>query len=130
MICKYCNKEFKSKRSLAAHIGAVHKQESFNDFMSSKVIIGNDELDITNQELAEFRQSHSNKCDICGKYETANTRPDIKSIPNKLCADHNHNTKQFRGFICVQCNRNMGWLDRYQKQIENYNKSYKSKVKK
>ncbi len=130
MICKYCGKDFKAKRGLAAHIGMVHKQESLNDFMLSNVKIGDDELDITNQELENFRQNHSNRCDICGKYETANTRPDAKNIPNKLCVDHNHNTKQFRGFICVQCNRNMGWLDKYQEQIEDYNKSYRSKVKK
>lgn len=127
MICKYCNKNLKSKKSLAAHIGACHKEEALNDFLYSKVKFGNDELDITNKELKDFRIAHSNKCDICGKIETANTRPDAKNTPNRLCVDHNHNEKFFRGFICVQCNRNMGWYDKYQKQIENYNKPYKSK---
>ena len=130
MQCKYCNKEFNSKRSLSAHLGAKHKEQVLIDFNNSKVKIGDDELDITNKELNELRQVHSNRCDICGKYETANTRPDVKNTPNKLCVDHNHNTKEFRGFICVQCNRNMGWLDKYQKQIELYNKPFKSKVKK
>ena len=130
MLCKYCGKDFKSSHSLYAHIGASHKQERFVDFMSSMVKIGGDELDITNLELSILRSHHNNRCDICGKIETANTRPDCKNTPNKLCVDHNHNTKQFRGFICVQCNRNMGWLDKYQNQIEKYNNPYKSKVKK
>ena len=130
MQCKYCNKEFNSKRGLSAHLGAKHKEQVLIDFNNNKVKIGDDELDITNKELNELRQIHSNRCDICGKYETANTRPDVKNTPNKLCVDHNHNTKEFRGFICVQCNRNMGWLDKYQKQIELYNKPFKSKVKK
>ena len=129
MKCKYCNKEFISKRGLVAHMGIKHKKESQLDHNKSKVKIGQDELDITNEELNSLRALHSNKCDICGKYETANTRPDVKNTPNKLCVDHNHITKEFRGFICVQCNRNMGWFDKYRKQIEEYNKPYKSKVK-
>lgn len=128
MICKYCGKFFESEHGVIAHVGKKHRQEHLNDFMKSNAKIGNNVLDITNQELKSFREHHSNRCDICGKYETANTRPDAKTTPNKLCADHNHNTGQFRGFICVQCNRNMGWFDKYQKQINDYNKPYKSKV--
>ena len=130
MFCKYCNKEFSSERAINTHMGLKHKKEYHDNYMNSNVVISEDELDITNLELQNIRKLHSGRCDICGKYETANTRPDCKSTPNKLCVDHNHNTNQFRGFICVQCNRNMGWLDKYGDQIEAYNKPYKSKVKK
>ena len=121
MICKYCNKNFNTNRSLAAHIGAVHKEEFYKDRLNSYVTIGKDVLDITNQQLIELRSKHNNRCDICGKIETSNTRPDVKNTPNQLCVDHNHITKKFRGFLCVQCNRNMGWLDKYKSEINTYN---------
>ena len=125
MKCKYCGKSFNSIYGLNAHKGLKHK----NELLSQNVVVGKDVLDITYDELNSYRKNSSNRCMLCGKKETANTRPDIKTTPNKLCIDHNHNTKEFRGFICVQCNRNMGWLDRYHNQITDYNKPYKSKIK-
>ena len=76
-----------------------------------------DLLDITNKELRELRASHSGICDVCGKTETSNTHPNTKSDSNNLCVDHDHNTKEFRGFLCVQCNRNFGWYDKYKPKI-------------
>lgn len=130
LTCKYCNKEYQSIRALMGHIGQVHKIEYHKDVAKQYAVVGGDVLDITNGELELLRKNHSNKCEICGKYETSNTRPDAKITPNKLCVDHNHSTGQFRGFICVQCNRNMGWLDKFYNEIIEYNKPYKSKVKK
>lgn len=121
--CKYCDRTFNTKNALNAHLGWSHKDE----LSKLNVVIGNDTLDITNGELKELRSQHSGKCDICGKYETANTQPHTKDYPNQLCVDHDHNTKMFRGFICVQCNRNMGWLDKYMDSINEYNKPYKLK---
>ena len=128
--CVYCNKEFLSDRALRGHLIQKHKTEYYEAIDNSNVVVGGDVLDITTKDLRELRERHDGRCDICGKHETANTRPDVKSTPNRLCIDHNHNTNEFRGFICVQCNRNMGWLDKFSEQIITYNKSYKSKVKK
>lgn len=113
--CKFCQKQFKTINALNAHVGQKHKEELFN----SKVIIEKtkDELDITYKELQEKRLAHSNRCDICGKVETANTHPNDKTTPNALCVDHDHNLKRFRGFLCVQCNRNFGWYDKYKDKI-------------
>ena len=110
MICEFCGQYYKNKTSLAAHKGAKHKQ----DLLNIEVFPG-----ITKAKLNELRSKHTT-CMICGKVETANTRPDTKDKPNKLCADHNHITGKFRGFLCVQCNRNIGWYDKYQKQIFSY----------
>ena len=122
--CKYCGKEFKTKPALTSHISIKHYDLYLEEKLNSFVTIGDSVLDITYDELEKLRKNHSGKCDICGKHETANTRPDVKTTPNKLCIDHDHTTGKFRGFICVQCNRNMGWLDKYGKQITAYlNKS-------
>jgi hypothetical protein len=42
-------------------------------------------------------------CDCCGK--SAKDRP-----RGKLCMDHDHDTEQFRGWICDRCNIGIGKL--------------------
>ena len=37
-------------------------------------------------------------CDMCGKYE------------QKLKLDHDHETHEFRGWLCDNCNRGLGYL--------------------
>lgn len=118
--CNYCNKEFQSQRSLSAHKGSVHKVELSKENVRITSRSSNDVIDITYEELRKLKESHTNICDVCGKIETANTRPDTKQTPNSLCIDHDHNTNEFRGFLCVQCNRNFGWYDKYKKNIENH----------
>ena len=126
--CKYCEKIFKTKTGRISHEVKKHKKEFQNSKMNTPVKIGEDVIDITYGELERLRKGHSNKCDICVKYETANTHPGHKTDPNRLCVDHDHNTKKFRGFVCVQCNRNMGWIDKYSDEIIAYNKAYAEKV--
>ena len=121
-VCNYCFKEFRNSKALLSHISKVHREEYLNQNIKiyNKTEKKYDELDITHLELEELRKNHSNRCDICGKIETANTSPKAKDYPNKLCIDHNHDTLEFRGFLCVQCNRNMGWYDKYKEQIHIY----------
>lgn len=114
-VCKYCNRVCKNIKSLSAHLGNSHKEE----LKSLEVFPG-----ITKKQLEEMRNNATN-CMICGKKETANTRPDVKTTPNKLCADHSHTTGEFRGFLCVQCNRNMGWYDKYHDKIFSYDNTVK-----
>lgn len=117
VICKYCKREFSSQKALSSHIGKIHKLELQNSPVHIQSRYTDDYLDITYNELNEKRSIHSGKCDICGKTESANTRPDSKLIPNRLCIDHDHKSKKFRGFLCVQCNRNFGWYDKYKSKI-------------
>lgn len=117
IVCKYCKREFGSKNALSAHIGKLHKSEFQSEPVHIQSRYSDDYLDISYRELDEKRMAHSGKCDVCGKIESANTRPDSKSAPNKLCIDHDHNSKKFRGFLCVQCNRNFGWYDKYKSKI-------------
>lgn len=41
-------------------------------------------------------EKKSEQCDIC------------KTPSTKMCADHNHATGQFRGWLCDRCNRALG----------------------
>jgi len=43
-------------------------------------------------------------CECCGK------PPNGKSRSYKLCIDHCHNSKEFRGWLCHDCNRGIGLL--------------------
>lgn len=119
--CKYCGKKFGNQRGVLAHQGRMHHEDFTRDSDSANVRVqsrySDDLLDITNKELRELRASHSGICDVCGKTETCNTHPNTKSDSNNLCVDHDHNTKEFRGFLCVQCNRNFGWYDKYKSKI-------------
>lgn len=63
-----------------------------------------DILNVSYQQLEEYRLSHP-VCEICGRKYATN-----------LCIDHDHNTHRFRGLLCSQCNRSLGW---YEKQREN-----------
>lgn len=45
---------------------------------------------------------HSGLCEICGN---------PPGIYEELSADHSHNTKKFRGFLCYRCNLGIGQFD-------------------
>jgi len=49
-----------------------------------------------------------NKCYICKQSETRKQRND--TIPEVLCVDHNHSTKQVRKLLCHACNASFGLL--------------------
>ena len=122
--CPYCGEKFNTRQKLSGHCGYYHKEELYNEHVRMPNKKSNrlfsSKLDITYKELDEYRSSHSNRCDICGKIETANTGAKTKDTPNRLCIDHDHGTSRFRGFLCVQCNRNLGWYDKYKDAIEKH----------
>ena len=76
-----------------------------------------DILDITYGELEEYEKTHQ-VCEICGKVERVITSPTGKV--SKLAIDHDHKTKRFRGFLCLQCNRTLGWYENNKEAIEKY----------
>ena len=58
---------------------------------------------MTQDEIAEAKSKLlAGFCDICGG------RFDV----SKLCLDHNHKTKHFRGVLCQRCNYMGGYIDR------------------
>lgn len=73
-------------------------------------------LDITNGELEEYRKTHL-VCEICGKVEKISHNH--KTI-SKLAADHDHKTSKFRGLLCCDCNRKLGWYESLEEEILKY----------
>ena len=85
---------------------------------TNNVKIANVTLDITKEELEKYREDHP-VCEICGKPEKIKTcRNSIN--PNKLAIDHDHKTNKFRGLLCCDCNRKLGWYENLSKQINDY----------
>lgn len=84
------------------------KEDRLQKKLNKKVVVGGDELDITYRELEEYRKTHT-VCDICGNPETCSTS--LSNKPNKLCIEHDHKTKKFRGLVCNKCNNRLSWLD-------------------
>jgi hypothetical protein len=66
----------------------------------------------TDEEYKEFlffkelRKSKpkSNKCDACDVEYNGERK-------NRICFDHNHKSKKFRGWLCARCNLALGLLD-------------------
>ena len=50
------------------------------------------------------KPKHGSKCPICN--EVPQTSKTGKSNP--WCLDHDHTTNKFRGWLCLNCNRNLG----------------------
>lgn len=73
-------------------------------------VSGGINLDITWGDLEEYRKQHP-VCEICGR-----TRP----VDRRLCIDHDHRTNHFRGLLCSQCNRALGWFEKNQSNILEY----------
>lgn len=73
-------------------------------------------LDITNGQLEEYRKTHI-VCEICGKTEKISHNH--KTI-SKLAVDHDHKTSKFRGLLCCDCNRKLGWFENLEKEIIEY----------
>ena len=51
---------------------------------------------ITKEEFNKMLEEHLNKCAICGI--------DMNNLKKSLCIDHDHDTGEIRGLLCVRCN--------------------------
>ena len=133
MNCQYCGKECKNKNSLAQHEircnnnpNKINSGNNGNYPKHTKLYYTNlikakdgTTLDITLKELDDYRLKH-NVCEICGRTTEEATKWKSKFAPKKLCIDHDHNTLKFRGLLCSVCNRQLGWYEKYQNEIQNY----------
>lgn len=52
-------------------------------------------------------------CEICNKTLKS-------SRENDFAIDHCHESKQFRGLLCTNCNLILGWYEKYYKEINDY----------
>lgn len=108
--------EIRKKISDAA--AAAHHQRK----LERNVKVKHDVLDITYKDLEEYREKQK-VCEICGKENSA-----MYKSRAKLCVDHDHNTNKFRGLLCYQCNRALGWFENNQESVLNYLTQHSSSV--
>lgn len=133
-VCKYCGKICKNKNSLTQHeIRCKENPEHIicygnkgnmpnhtNRFLKSNVVVKNNILtNITNGELLEYREKHQ-VCEICGRPIEDCVKWDSKYAPKNLCIDHDHKTNEFRGLLCLVCNRQLGWYENNKEAIDAY----------
>lgn len=112
--CSVCLKFYRTQSGLTQHIKRSHNEfYQLNNF----VLINNKSIGITQKQLKEYRKTHPN-CEICGKSVS-----DIVNENNhfvSLCIDHNHTTHEFRGLLCMTCNRALGWFEKNEQNILQY----------
>lgn len=104
---KYASGEIKIENSSSrgAAGAAANHDKKMKRFVKSR---NGDTLNITYGQLEQYRQKHS-VCEICGR-----------RYNQELCTDHNHKTKKFRGLLCSQCNRSLGWYENNKELVEKY----------
>lgn len=64
-------------------------------------------------KVEQHFRAHHGLCDICQR-QAANASLRV----TRLCIDHDHRTGQFRGLICVPCNRGIGFMDDSPERLE------------
>lgn len=118
--CSFCNRAFSQNKDLNSHITRTHinkKDQLYKIY--SKNQGGYIELDVTNQFIQEYK-SIQLTCEICGKTVVEATKNFKKGYVTQLCVDHDHITGKFRGLLCQQCNRQLGFFENYKDQILAY----------
>ena len=89
--CKYCKKR-KNKKSFPKH---SHRKDRLDSRCRSCIKKGTR----LRTKIAKKSPPKTLFCYSCGK----------KS--KKICLDHNHDTRKFRGWLCDPCNTSIGKLD-------------------
>lgn len=79
----------------------------FNDLLSQSKSDakrrGHEQCNATVAELFDAFNECGGCCQCCGKHES--------ELSKRLVIDHNHTTGKFRGFLCDNCNRGIGFLE-------------------
>ena len=110
-----CGITFYAERRRREYCSRKCRNATFRKKIEESIV---DNSGITRGELTRLKNTIHN-CMICGRKETAITNKTQKS-PSRLAYDHDHKTNSFRGLLCMQCNRNLGWYDKYSTEVEEY----------
>lgn len=70
---------------------------------------------VTAEQFERMVNEQGGACAICGTIPTR----------RRLDVDHNHETGQVRGLLCMQCNTALGQFERYEKEFTKYLNKYK-----
>ena len=124
--CKYCGKEYKNKNSKSHHEKYCVKNPNrlihTKSYYTNNIKVKGEEVKITKEKLDIYLQTHLT-CEICGKTIEEVNKWNSKFAPKRLCIDHDHTNGKFRGLLCHLCNRQLGWYEKYKKEIDDYLKN-------
>lgn len=67
---------------------------------------------LTIEDYDAMLLTQKGRCAICGRSATENTK--------RLSVDHDHVTGHVRGLLCQVCNRDVGRIEKYEKQVRRY----------
>lgn len=112
--CPLCDRYYRTEYGVTQHLKKLHN-EYYED--NCYVMRDNKSIGITHKNLKEYRKIHT-KCEICGK-DVNNIRQEHNQFKD-LCIDHNHSTNQFRGLLCMTCNRALGWFEKNEQSVLQY----------
>ena len=60
----------------------------------------------------ELFKKQKGRCTICSRNQS--------KLKRELVTDHDHITGKVRGLLCRDCNRNLGWYEKYRNKIMEY----------
>lgn len=122
--CKFCNRRFKNENTWKEHEqkctpenrkrinnSPIYREKFLKRYFERKINVHGTILDVTQAEIDDYRKTHDS-CEICGK--------SIIDLNKNLAIDHDHSTSKFRGLLCMNCNANLGWFEKYKDEITNY----------
>jgi len=95
--CKVCHRKKRKERRKPA-TQETHIRLKKNRFKRR--------YNLSLEEFELLKQSQDNKCAICG-----NDFINIESYKNKPQLDHNHETNEIRGILCLTCNSGIGFFN-------------------
>ena len=67
---------------------------------------------ITKKQYDEMYENQEGHCLICDLHQS--------ELKQTLAVDHNHDTGEVRGLLCLRCNTMLGWFETYKKDILDY----------
>jgi ribosomal protein L40E len=122
--CRNCRK---SRFEDGKHINAAAYAKAFRRTPEGKRHVRAMNLKkygLTPEMYDDILRGQDNKCAACGNEETAKNQ----FGPISMAVDHDHTTEEFRGLLCMRCNRSLGMLNDSVETIEkllNYRKKFK-----
>ena len=102
----------RNKERLAAHAKEYnHKYRFRQSLKQSKAKAKRDGYKACSATEQQIQEAFNGSCHCCGALE--------QNMNRKLAMDHNHETGEFRGWLCNRCNRALGLLDDKEQGVVN-----------
>lgn len=95
--CKRCRGEYASSRWRSFSKERKKKESTARRKSERKRFLA--KINMTPEMFEEKVKNVCGKCEICGLY-----------LGESLCADHDHESGEFRGLLCKNCNMGIGMM--------------------